>query len=235
VRIDPVARTARVEGGASWGELNHDLQAFGLAATGGFISTTGVSGLTLGGGLGWLVRKHGLALDNLLSADVVTADGQLLIASASQNEDLFWGLRGGGGNFGVVTSFEFQVHPAGTVLAGLVLHPASAGKEALQFWREFGPTAPEEFTDGVLVFNAPADMPLPDALRREPIRRYWRGLYGSARHGGISAGAAPAVRPAGRGRDPADALQRGADHGRFSVAVRLAELLEIGFFEGAQR
>jgi FAD/FMN-containing dehydrogenase len=142
VRIDPVARTARVEGGASWGELNHDLQAFGLAATGGFISTTGVSGLTLGGGLGWLVRKHGLALDNLLSADVVTANGQLLVASASQNEDLYWGLRGGGGNFGVVTSFEFKVHAAGTVLAGLVLHPASAGKEALQFWREFGPTAP---------------------------------------------------------------------------------------------
>src|SRR5207253_2025907 len=160
---------ARVEGGASWGEFNHDLQAFGLAATGGFISTTGVSGLTLGGGLGWLVRKHGLALDNLVSADVVTADGKLLIASASQNEDLFWALRGGGGNFGVVTSFEFQVHPAGTVLAGLVLHPASAGKEVLQFWREFGPTAPEEFTDGVLVFNAPADMPVPDALRCEPI------------------------------------------------------------------
>src|SRR5438270_1131148 len=169
VRIDPVARTARVEGGASWGELNHDLRAFGLAATGGFILTTGVSGLTLGGGLGWLVRKHGLALDNLLSADVVTADGTLSIASASQNEDLFWGLRGGGGNFGVVTSFEFQVHPAGTVLAGLVLHPLSAGKEALQFWREFGPTAPEDFTDGALVFNAPAEMPVPDSLRNEPI------------------------------------------------------------------
>jgi FAD/FMN-containing dehydrogenase len=169
VRIDPVARTARVEGGATWGELNHDLQAFGLAATGGFISTTGVSGLTLGGGLGWLVRKHGLALDNLLSADVVAADGRLLIASASQNEDLFWALRGGGGNFGVVTSFEFKVHPAGTVLAGLVLHPASAGREALQFWREFGSTAPEEFTDGALIFSAPADMPLPDVLHREPI------------------------------------------------------------------
>ena len=148
VRIDPVARTARVEGGMTWGELNHDLQAFGLAATGGFISTTGVSGLTLGGGLGWLVRKHGLALDNLLSADVVTADGRLLVASASQNDDLFWALRGGGGNFGVVTSFEFKVHPAGTVLAGLVLHPISAGKEALQFWRDYSQTAPEKFTDG---------------------------------------------------------------------------------------
>ena len=169
VRIDPKAGTARVEGGVTWGELNHDLQAFGLAATGGFIGTTGVSGLTLGGGLGWLVRKHGLALDNLLSADVVTAEGKLLVASPSQNEDLFWGVRGGGGNFGVVTSFEFRVHPAGTVLAGLVLHPLSAGKEALRFWRDFGPTAPEAFTDGALVFNAPAEMPVPDALRREPI------------------------------------------------------------------
>src|SRR5437867_2885796 len=118
IRVDRARRTARVEPGLTWGELNDDLQLFALAATGGFVSTTGVAGLTLGGGLGWLVRKHGLALDNPLSVDVVTADGQLLIASASQNEDLFWGLRGGGGNFGVVTSFEFQVHPAGTVLAG---------------------------------------------------------------------------------------------------------------------
>src|SRR6516165_1544997 len=149
VRIDPVARTARVEGGASWGELNHELQAFELAATGGFISTTGVSGLTLGGGLGWLVRKHGLALDNLLSADVVTADGRLLVASASQNEDLYWGLRGGGGNFGVVTSFEFKVHPAGTVLAGLVMHPISRGREALQFWREYEKTAVEEMSNSM--------------------------------------------------------------------------------------
>ena len=169
VRIDPVARTARVEGGVTWGELNHDLQAFGLAATGGFIGTTGVSGLTLGGGLGWLVRKHGLALDNLLSADAVTADGRLLVANPTQNEDLFWGLRGGGGNFGIVTSFEFRVYPAGTVLAGLVLHPLSSGREALQFWRGFGPTAPEEFTDSALVFNAPAEMPVPDSLRAEPI------------------------------------------------------------------
>lgn len=169
VRIDPVARTARVEGGASWGELNHDLQAFGLAATGGFISTTGISGLTLGGGLGWLVRKHGLALDNLLSADVVTADGHLLVTSPTRNEDLFWGLRGGGGNFGVVTSFEFKAHPAGTVLAGLVLHPLSAGKETLRFWRDWAPTSPEAFTGGALVFNAPAELPVPDGLRREPI------------------------------------------------------------------
>jgi UDP-N-acetylenolpyruvoylglucosamine reductase len=189
VRIDPVAGTARVEGGVTWGELNHDLQAFGLAATGGFIGTTGVSGLTLGGGLGWLVRKHGLALDNLLSADVVTAEGELLVASPSQNEDLFWGVRGGGGNFGVVTSFEFRVHPAGTVLAGLVLHPLSAGKEALRFWRDFGPTAPEALLTARLCstrrpkcqcqiryaenpsWGSAAFIPAPSTRRRRPWRR----------------------------------------------------------------
>src|SRR5262249_18603015 len=127
IRVDPSARRVRAEPGVTWGELNHDLQPFGLAATGGFVSTTGISGLTLGGGLGWLVRKHGLALDNLLSADVVTADGRLVTVSPAENEDLFWGIRGGGGNFGIVTSFEFQVHPVGEVLGGLVLHPFSAG------------------------------------------------------------------------------------------------------------
>src|SRR5713226_2625738 len=101
--IDPAARTVRVEPGLTWGELNHDLQAFGLGATGGYVSITGIAGLTLGGGLGWLVRKHGTASDNLLSVDMVTADGQFLTASPAQNPDIFWGLRGGGGNFGVVT------------------------------------------------------------------------------------------------------------------------------------
>ena len=159
----------RVEPGVTWGEVNHDLQTFGLAATGGFIGTTGVSGLTLGGGLGWLVRKHGLALDNLLSVDVVTADGQLLTASSTQNEDLFWAVRGGGGNFGIVTSFEFKVHPAGVVLAGLVLHPMARGKKALQFWRDYEGTAPEELTAGALLFNAPADLPVPEVLRKDLI------------------------------------------------------------------
>ncbi|MCI0351334.1 MAG: FAD-binding oxidoreductase, partial [Acidobacteriales bacterium] len=169
VRVDPVARVARVEGGATWTELNHELQAFDLAATGGYVGATGVSGLTLGGGLGWMVRKHGLALDNLLSADVVTADGELLVASSEQNQDLFWGLRGGGGNFGIVTSFEFKVHPAGTVLAGLVLHPLSKAREPLRFWRQYEATAPEESTHGAVFFNAPADLPVPESLHREPI------------------------------------------------------------------
>ncbi len=155
MRIDLAAKTVRGEPGLTWSELNHDLQGFGLAATGGFISTTGIGGLTLGGGLGWLIRQHGLACDNLTSADVVTADGQFLTASETQNQDLFWGIRGGGGNFGVVVSFEFRIHPVGTVLAGLVAHPIAKAKEALRFWRDFEATAPEEFTAGAALLTAP--------------------------------------------------------------------------------
>ena len=169
IHANPKARTARVEPGVTWGELNHDLQAFGLAATGGFVGTTGVGGLTLGGGLGWMVRKYGCALDNLVSVDLVTADGEFLSASANENAELFWGLRGGGGNFGIVTSFEFQVHPAGTVMAGLVLHPLSKGRDALHFWREYEKTAAEEMSNSMVLFTAPGELPLPDALRREPI------------------------------------------------------------------
>jgi FAD/FMN-containing dehydrogenase len=169
IHASPAARTARVEPGVTWAELNHELQVFGLAATGGFVGTTGVGGLTLGGGLGWMVRKHGCALDNLLSADVVTADGEFVTASLTENPDLFWGLRGGGGNFGIVTSFEFQVHPAGTVLAGLVLHPISKGREPLRFWREYELTAREETSNSFVMFTAPADLPLPEVLRREAI------------------------------------------------------------------
>ncbi len=107
IRVDPANRTARAQPGATWGDFDHETQPFGLATTGGLVSTTGIAGFTLGGGLGWLMRRHGLACDNLLSADVVTADGRLLTASPVENADLFWGLRGGGGNFGIVTSFEF--------------------------------------------------------------------------------------------------------------------------------
>ena len=110
-RVDPVGRTARAEAGLTWGEYNRETQAFGLASTGGVVSTTGIAGLTLGGGLGWLMGKHGLSCDNLLSADLVTAEGELLTASADRHPELFWGLRGGGGNFGVVTSFEYRLHP----------------------------------------------------------------------------------------------------------------------------
>src|SRR2546423_8002316 len=119
VRVDSVRRTARAEGGATWGDFDRETQAFGMATTGGSVSDTGIAGLTLGGGLGWLAGKYGLSCDNLLSVDLVNADGAVLMASATENADLFWGLRGGGGNFGVVTSLEYQLHQVGTVLAGL--------------------------------------------------------------------------------------------------------------------
>jgi len=124
IRVDPARQTARAEGGVTWGDFDRETQAFGLATTGGIVSTTGIAGLTLGGGIGYLNRKYGLTCDNLMSADVVTADGQLLTASANENDDLFWALRGGGGNFGVVTSFEYRLHPVGPiVLGGIVTYP----------------------------------------------------------------------------------------------------------------
>ena len=167
--IDPVSRTARAEPGLTWGELNDDLQVFGLGATGGYISITGIPGLTLGGGLGWLVRKHGLAMDNLASVDVVTADGELLVASDEQNPDLFWGLRGGGGNFGVATSLEFRVHPVGTVLAGLLIHPIERAGDVLRLLREHVDTVPDELTWGVLLFTVPDEPPFPPPLHGVPV------------------------------------------------------------------
>jgi FAD/FMN-containing dehydrogenase len=136
VHVDPKAKTARVEPGATLGDLDHESQAFALATPTGVNSTTGIAGLTLGGGFGWLSRKHGLTIDNLRSADVVTADGTLRHCSADENSDLFWAIRGGGGNFGVVTSFEFNLHEVGPqVLAGLVVHPFEKAKEVLQHYR----------------------------------------------------------------------------------------------------
>jgi FAD/FMN-containing dehydrogenase len=159
VRVDPVARTARVEPGVTLGEFDREAQAFGLATPLGINSTTGVAGLTLGGGFGWLSRGLGLSIDNLLSADVVTADGELLRASEQEDPDLFWGIRGGGGNFGVVTSFEFKLHPVGPeLLAGLIVHPLDDAKEVMRFHREFMKTVPDEFTCWFVMRQAP---PLP--------------------------------------------------------------------------
>src|SRR5262245_47814194 len=156
IRVDPAARTAQAQPGVKWIEFDHETQAFGLATTGGTVSDTGIAGLTLGGGLGWLSSKYGLTIDNLISADVVTADGGFLTASASENEDLFWGLRGGGGNFGVVTSFEYQLHAVGpTILGGMVIYPLGKAKEVLRFYREFGKTASDELTIYALFFNPP--------------------------------------------------------------------------------
>jgi FAD binding domain/Berberine and berberine like len=145
IRVDPEARTARVQAGVLWGELDRETQAFGLATTGGIVTHTGVAGLTLGGGIGWLQRKHGLTIDRLLSVDLVTADGQFVKASASENADLFWGVRGAGGNFGVVTEFEFRLDPLGpTVLAGPIMWPIEESPKVLRFYRDWIAEAPDE-------------------------------------------------------------------------------------------
>jgi FAD/FMN-containing dehydrogenase len=144
IRVDPKAKTVRAQGGCTWGDLNHAAHAFGLATTGGIISTTGIAGLTLGGGIGYLTRGCGLSLDNLLSADVVTADGQFVVASERENADLFWALRGGSGNFGVVTSFEFRLHPIKDIVTGIFIYPLDKGRDVLRFFREYIQTAPEE-------------------------------------------------------------------------------------------
>jgi FAD/FMN-containing dehydrogenase len=160
IQVDPTARTVRVQGGVLWRELDHETQAFGLATTGGTVSNTGVPGLTTGGGLGWLMGKHGLAIDNLLSADVVTADGQFRKASAADHPDLFWALRGGGGNFGIVTSMEFRLHPVSQVLGGLVLYPLDQARDVLRFYRDFCGTLPDDAEAYAALLTAPQGMPV---------------------------------------------------------------------------
>ncbi len=158
VLVDPVRKTAIAQGGATWGDFNRETQLHGLATTGGVVSTTGVGGLTVGGGLGWLMGSYGLTVDNLLSAEVVTASGEVIRASASSHPDLFWAIRGGGGNFGVVSAFEFQLHPVGPmVVAGFVAHPIEAAPEVLRFYREYTANAPDELTAFAALLYAPDD------------------------------------------------------------------------------
>jgi hypothetical protein len=160
----------RAQAGVTWGELDHETQAFGLATTGGRVSTTGISGVTLGGGYGWLMRKYGLAIDNLLSVDVVTADGTFLTANATENKDLFWGIRGGGGNFGIVTAFEFCLHPVGPlVTAGVIFYPPDRALELLQFYREWMACAPDELSTQFNFLLAPPAPFVPPYLHGTPI------------------------------------------------------------------
>jgi FAD/FMN-containing dehydrogenase len=159
VRVDPSARRATVGGGAVWADVDHETQAYGLATTGGLVSSTGVGGFTLGGGIGWTMRRFGLACDNLVAADVVTADGRLVHASETENVDLLWGLRGGGGNFGIVTQLELTLHPLPSpVYAGLIFYPAATAPELLRTFRDWAETAPDEVTGLVNLTTAP---PLP--------------------------------------------------------------------------
>ena len=189
IEVDPQARTVRVGGGCTWGEVDSATNEHGLATPSGIISTTGVGGLTLGGGIGHLSRKHGLAIDNLLEADVVLASGERVRASADENPDLFWALRGGGGNFGVVTSFLFRLHEVGTVIGGPTFWPAELGAEVLTAYREFLPTAPREL-NGFFAFTVvPPAPPFPEEIHlRNVCGVVWCYI-------GDEAGAAKAMAP----------------------------------------
>jgi hypothetical protein len=158
--VDPARLRAWAGGGAKWIDYDTETQAFGLASTGGTVGDTGIAGLTLGGGIGWLGGKYGLACDNLVSAEVVLADGRIVAASADQNDDLFWGLRGGSGNFGVVTSFEYQLHHVPQVLAGPVFHPFPAAANVLNFYSEFSRDIPDELSTGGALLHTPEGMPV---------------------------------------------------------------------------
>jgi len=168
-RVDPAARTVRVGGGCTWGDVDHATHALGLATPTGIISTTGVGGLTLGGGMGYLTRKCGLTIDNLLEADIVLADGRFVTASAEENEDLFWAIRGGGGNFGVVTSFLFKLHPIHMDYAGPMLWPLEQATEVMQWYREFITQAPDDIYGFFLFLVVPPGPPFPEHLHNKKM------------------------------------------------------------------
>jgi FAD/FMN-containing dehydrogenase len=169
IRVDPIARRARAQAGVNWGELDRETQVFGLATTGGRVTSTGLPGFTLGSGSGWLERLCGLSCDNLVSADLITADGRLITASEDQNADLLWGLRGGGGNFGIVTELEYRLHPIGpTVLAGMLVYPRAQAGEVLRHYRDFIAKAPRELGGGAALMVAPPAPFIPPELRGQP-------------------------------------------------------------------
>ena len=229
VRVDPVRRTVRAEGGATWGDLDRETQLFGLAAPGGIVSTTGIAGLTLGGGQGWLRRTYGMSCDNLISADVVTADGRLLVASETENADLFWALRGGGGNFGVVTSFEYRLHPVGPMVAFAgPVYPLEETARVMAGFRDFVADAPDEINASVTWWSIPAVPGFPEELHgREVV--ILPSVYAGPADGGR--GAPDATAPV-RGADPGS-LRDPALHGPPTAlrsllsAGRAALLLEI--------
>jgi FAD/FMN-containing dehydrogenase len=184
VRVDPAARRATVGGGAVWADVDHETQAHGLATTGGLVSTTGVAGFTLGGGIGWTMRKFGLACDNLAAADVVTADGRLVHASETENPDLLWGLRGGGGNFGIITQFEFDLHPLGPIVyAGPIFYPAEAARDLLRAFRDWSGNAPDELTALVNLTTAPPLPVIPEEWHGKKVTAFIAASTGPVHEG----------------------------------------------------
>lgn len=169
IRVDPTARTVCVEGGCTWGDVDHATHAFGLATPSGIISSTGVGGLTLGGGIGHLTRQYGLTIDNLLAVDMVLADGAFVTANAEQNSDLFWAVRGGGGNFGVVTAFRFRLHPIHTVYAGPILWHIEQAADVMRFYRDFIGQADEAFNAWFAFMKVPPGPPFPEALHAQTM------------------------------------------------------------------
>ena len=170
IRVEPKQRTAQAQPGLLWGEFDRETQTFGLACPGGIVTHTGIAGLTLGGGFGWLQRKYGLTCDNLLSADMVTADGEFLTVSNEDHADLFWGIRGGGGNFGIVTSFKYRLHPVWPqVLAGVLVHPAERALEVLRFYRDYITEVPDELSVFVASRKAPPAPWLPEHIHGRPV------------------------------------------------------------------
>src|SRR3954453_18501342 len=184
VKVDPERRTATAQGGCTWADVDHETQAFGLAVTGGLVSTTGIAGFTLGGGIGWLMRKGGLASDNLIGADVVTADGQLVHTSEDENPELLWGLRGGGGNFGVATSLEYRLHPVGPmVVAGPIFFAGDRAQEVLHFYRDWVRELPDELTTLANLTTAPPAPFLPEAAHGKPLVAIVAVHAGEPEHG----------------------------------------------------
>ena len=235
VEVDAERRTARAQGGATWGDFNEATHAFGLATTGGIISTTGVAGLTLGGGIGYLARGFGLSCDNLLSAEVVTADGRTVTASEDENADLFWAIRGGGGNFGVVTSLEFRLHPVETIYGGPMFFELDEAETVLRFYREFIADAPEQF-GGFPAFQIAPPLPfIPEDRHGEPFLAFVACWAGPVERGRARAQAAPRRRAGRRRARRPDAVPGAERRLRRAAPAGLQHYWKANFVDGAHR
>ena len=230
-RVDPAARTVTVGGGCVWGDVDHATHAFGLATPSGIISTTGVGGLTLGGGVGHLTRKCGLSIDNLLSADVVLANGKFVKANADENPDLFWALRGGGGNFGVVTSFTFKLHPIDTLYAGPMLYELSETADVMKWYRDLIPSAPDDLNGFFAFLTVPPAPPFPEHLHMKKMCGVVWAYAGTTRESRRNIQADPGLQKACAGFRGAAAAAGVAKHVRCALPAGSAMVLARRFRE----